>query len=110
MTKIKQMKRKKHQKHEKKCKEEVQKYKERKQTKHKEITQQEQKESEWTAECNVKKLQKSILKSQRKAWRQFFIQALLLTSFFHEELSFMAVDDNPRCESTFALAAGGFKD
>ena len=37
---------------------------------------------------------------------QGFIQALLLTSVFHEGLSFMAVGYNPTCVSTFAIAAG----
>ena len=39
-----------------------------------------------------------------------FIQALLLTSVFHEGLSFLAVDHNPTCGSMLAplaLAAGG---
>ena len=36
-----------------------------------------------------------------------FIQALLLTSIFHEGLSSMSVVHNPMCVSTLALAAGG---
>ena len=37
---------------------------------------------------------------------QGFIQALLVTSFFHEGLSFMTVGHNTTCVSTLALAAG----
>ena len=36
-----------------------------------------------------------------------FIQALLLTSVFHEGLSFMAIGHDPMCISTLALEAGG---
>ena len=38
---------------------------------------------------------------------QGFIQALLLTSVFHEGLSFMTVGDNPTCISTLVIATGG---
>ena len=38
---------------------------------------------------------------------QGFIQALLLTSAFHEGLSFMDVGHNPTCLSTLTLAAVG---
>ena len=38
---------------------------------------------------------------------QDFIQALLMTSVFHEGLSFTAVGHDPLCISTLALAAGG---
>ena len=37
---------------------------------------------------------------------QGFIQVLLLTSVFHEGLSFMAVGHNPACASMLSLAAG----
>ena len=36
-----------------------------------------------------------------------FIQAFLLTSFFHEALSFMAVGHNPMSISTLVIATGG---
>ena len=39
---------------------------------------------------------------------QGFIQALLLTSAFHEGLSFMAVAHNPTCISTLAPCSWGF--
>ena len=38
---------------------------------------------------------------------QGFIQALLLTSIFHEELSFMAAGHNLMCVSMLAIAIGG---
>ena len=38
---------------------------------------------------------------------QGFIQALLLTFVFHEELSFMAIGHNLKCISILILAAGG---
>ena len=38
---------------------------------------------------------------------QGFIQALLLTFIFHEELSFMAVGHNLTCVSMLAIAIGG---
>ena len=38
---------------------------------------------------------------------QGFIQALLLTLVFHEELSFMAVGQDPMYVSMLALAPGG---
>ena len=40
---------------------------------------------------------------------QGFTQALLLTSAFHEGLSFMDVGHNPTCLSTLTLAAAGSK-
>ena len=47
--------------------------------------------------------------SQNSKWLlyQGFIQSLLLTSVFHEGLSFMAIGHNPTGISTFTLAAGG---
>ena len=38
---------------------------------------------------------------------QGFIQALLLTSVFHERLSFMAIGHNPICVSMLAIATRG---
>ena len=38
---------------------------------------------------------------------QGFIEAFLLTSVFHEGLSFIVVGHNPTCVSVLALAAGG---
>ena len=37
---------------------------------------------------------------------QGFIQALLLTSVFHERLSFIAAGHNPVCVSTLAITTG----
>ena len=39
--------------------------------------------------------------------KQGFVQALLLSSVFHEGLSFMAVGHDPTCVSAFAIATGG---
>ena len=53
------------------------------------------------------KLIRKVFVKQKLIFLQGFIQALLLTSVFHEGLSFMDVGHKPTCVSTLTLAAMG---
>ena len=50
---------------------------------------------------------KSLPTNLKICYKQSFIQALLLTSVFHERLSFMAVCHNLKFVNMMTLAAGG---
>ena len=44
---------------------------------------------------------------EKSQFKNKFVQALFLTSVFHEGLSFMAIGHNPMCVTTLAIATGG---